>query len=46
MIYKKGQELELTIEGLAYGGRGIARQNNFVFFVEAAIPSESFSIYI
>ena len=33
MNFKKGQELELIIEGLAYGGRGIARQNNFVFFV-------------
>ena len=32
MNYKKGQELELTIEGLAYGGRGVARENNFVFF--------------
>ena len=32
MTYKKGQELELTIEGLAYGGRGVARENNFVFF--------------
>ena len=46
MIYKKGQELELTIEGLAYGGRGIARQNNFVFFVEAAIPGQKVLVYI
>ena len=46
MTYKKGQELELTIEGLAYGGRGIARQNNFVFFVEAAIPGQKVLVYI
>ena len=24
-LVKKGQELELTIESLAYGGKGIAR---------------------
>ena len=46
MNYKKGQELELTIEGLAYGGRGIARQNNFVFFVEKAIPGQKVLVYI
>ena len=46
MTYKKGQELELTTEGLAYGGRGIARQNNFVFFVEAAIPGQKVLVYI
>jgi len=46
MNYKKGQELELTIEGLAYGGRGIARQNNFVFFVEKALPGQKVLVYI
>ena len=46
MNFKKGQELELIIEGLAYGGRGIARQNNFVFFVEKAIPGQKVLVYI
>ncbi len=37
---KKGSEVELTIESLAYGGRGIARINNFVIFVKNAIPGQ------
>ena len=37
---KKGQELELTIESLAYGGKGIARVNDFVIFVKNAIPGQ------
>ena len=46
MNYKKGQELELTIEGLAYGGRGVARENNYVFFVEKALPGQKVLVYI
>ena len=34
MPVKKGQELELTIESLAYGGKGIARVDDFVIFVK------------
>ena len=30
MQVKKGQELDLTIESLAYGGKGIARVDDFV----------------
>jgi len=37
---KKGQEIELDIETLAFGGRGIARANGFVIFVENAIPGQ------
>ena len=33
---KKGQEYELAIESLAYGGKGIARVNDFVIFVKNA----------
>ena len=37
---KKGQEYELAIESLAYGGKGIARVNDFVIFVKNAIPGQ------
>ena len=40
MHVKKGQELELTIESLAYGGKGIARVDDFVIFVKNAIPGQ------
>ena len=40
MPVKKGQELELTIESLAYGGKGIARVDDFVIFVKNAIPGQ------
>ncbi len=40
MSVKKGQELELTIESLAYGGQGIARVDDFVIFVKNAIPGQ------
>ena len=39
-VVKKGQELELTIESLAYGGKGIARVDDFVIFVKNAIPGQ------
>ena len=31
---KRGAELELDIESLAYGGMGLARKDNFVIFVK------------
>ncbi|MEA1880991.1 MAG: 23S rRNA (uracil(1939)-C(5))-methyltransferase RlmD [Candidatus Marinimicrobia bacterium] len=37
---KKGQEYELTIESLAYGGKGVARVDDFVIFVKNAIPGQ------
>jgi len=37
---KKGQEYELEIESLAYGGKGVARVNDFVIFVKNAIPGQ------
>ena len=36
---KKGEELELTVDSLAYGGQGVARHNGFVVFIEkGALP--------
>ena len=41
MTVKKGQEVDLTIESLAYGGKGIARVDDFVIFVKNAIPGQN-----
>ena len=40
MSVKKGDELELTIESLAYGGKGVARVDDFVIFVKNTIPGQ------
>ena len=36
----RGEELELEIETLAYGGRGIARADGYVVFVEGGLPGD------
>ena len=36
----KGQELELAIDSLAYGGNGVARLNGFVVFVRRGLPGD------
>jgi 23S rRNA (uracil1939-C5)-methyltransferase len=38
---RKEQELELRIDSLAYGGRGVARLNGFVVFVNRALPGDT-----
>ncbi len=35
-----GDELELRIESLAHGGRGVARSGGYVLFVQGAIPGD------
>jgi 23S rRNA (uracil1939-C5)-methyltransferase len=37
---RRGQELELQIEGVAQGGAGVARADGFVVFVEGAFPGD------
>ena len=37
----KDQELELTIDSLAYGGNGVARLNGFVVFVKRGLPGDT-----
>jgi 23S rRNA (uracil1939-C5)-methyltransferase len=37
----KGQELQLRIDSLAYGGNGVARLNGFVVFVRRALPGDT-----
>jgi 23S rRNA (uracil1939-C5)-methyltransferase len=36
----RGESLELEIESLAYGGRGVARRNGYVVFVAGALPGD------
>jgi 23S rRNA (uracil1939-C5)-methyltransferase len=37
---RKGEELELEIDSLAQGGRGVARSNGYVVFVSGALPGD------
>ena len=37
---KRGQEIELTISDLAFGGQGISRINDLIVFVKNAIPNQ------
>ena len=36
----RGDELELTIDSLAYGGNGVARRDGYVVFVQGGIPGD------
>jgi 23S rRNA (uracil1939-C5)-methyltransferase len=36
----RGEELELTVDSLAFGGAGVARLNGYVVFVAEAIPGD------
>jgi 23S rRNA (uracil1939-C5)-methyltransferase len=38
---QRDDELELTIESLAYGGNGVARLNGFVVFVRRGLPGDT-----
>ena len=40
VLPKKGSDVELTIESLAFGGMGVARIHNAVVFVKNAIPGQ------
>jgi 23S rRNA (uracil1939-C5)-methyltransferase len=36
----RGEELELTVESLAYGGNGVARRDGYVVFVAGGVPGD------
>src|SRR5204863_8434281 len=36
-----GEELELHVDSLAYGGNGVARLNGFVVFVKRGLPGDT-----
>jgi 23S rRNA (uracil1939-C5)-methyltransferase len=38
---QKNQELELTVDSLAYGGNGVARLDGFVVFVRRGLPGDT-----
>ena len=40
LTIKKGIDVELNVESLAFGGMGIAYLNNIVTFVKNAIPGQ------
>ncbi len=37
---RRGQELELTVDSLAFGGAGVARLEGYVVFVSGAFPGD------
>jgi 23S rRNA (uracil1939-C5)-methyltransferase len=37
---RRGEQLELEIDSLAFGGRGVARADGFVVFVAAGLPGD------
>jgi 23S rRNA (uracil1939-C5)-methyltransferase len=43
---KKGQILELKIEKLIFGGRGLARVNGFALFVERVVPGDEVRVRV
>ncbi len=38
---RKGEELELHVDSLAYGGSGVARHDGFVVFVRRGLPGDT-----
>ncbi len=46
MTIRKGQILELKIEKLILGGRGLARVNGFAIFVERAVPGDEVRVRV
>ena len=43
---KKGSEIELKIESLAFGGMGLAKLDDFVIFVKNGIPGQYVNVFI
>jgi 23S rRNA (uracil1939-C5)-methyltransferase len=37
---RRGEQLEVEVDSLAYGGRGVARADGFVLFVAGALPGD------
>ena len=40
LIFPQGEVVDLRIQGLAHGGRGVARREGFVFLVDGALPGD------
>ena len=41
MEIEKNKEIQVEISSLAFGGKGIARVNDFVIFVDGALPGQT-----
>ncbi len=37
----RGEQLELSVESLAFGGAGVARRDGYVVFVDGAVPGDT-----
>src|SRR5215471_4069624 len=37
---QRGDELQLTVDALAFGGAGVARTDGYVVFVQGAVPGD------
>jgi 23S rRNA (uracil1939-C5)-methyltransferase len=42
----RGEQLTLDVENLAYGGKGVARENGYVVFVAGALPGDRVRVEI
>ena len=45
-ILKKGSEIIVSIDSLAFGGKAIARYDNIVIFVKNGIPGQKLKVLI
>ena len=46
IFIKKGVELEIEVQSLAYGGMGLAKVDDFVVFVKNGIPGQRVLVLI
>ena len=45
-MVKKGDTLTLDIDSLAYGGRGVARKEDYVIFVDKGLPGQTVNVFL
>jgi 23S rRNA (uracil1939-C5)-methyltransferase len=43
---RRGDQLELTVDTLAYGGAGVARHDGYVVFVQGGIPGDTVRVEV
>ena len=43
---ERGQELEVTVDRLAYGGNGVARHDGYVLFVPGTLPGDRVRVQV
>ena len=46
MQLKKGQQLDLEISGIAFGGKGLAKPDGYAVFVDKAVPGDVVQVQI